>query len=300
MRVLVAGRSGQLARALAARLPAEGHEVIALEPPRLDLADRASLAAAVAAVAPDLVINAAAYTAVDRAEDEPGRARAVNAEGAGWLAAAAAARGVPFLHVSTDYVFDGLKGSPYLEDDPPNPVGVYGATKAEGERLVLAANPRSVVLRTAWLCSPHGSNFVRTMLRLAQEREELRVVADQHGAPTFADDLAEAAARLAPRLVAAPAGDASFGLFHLCGAPYTTWHGFAREILDQAARRGHPRPRLVPIATADYPTRARRPPDGRLDCTRIGLVHGIAPADWRLSLARCLDVLLGPAEGNAP
>lgn len=300
MRVLVAGRSGQLARALAARLPADGHEVIALEPPALDLADRASLAAAMAAVAPDLVVNAAAYTAVDRAEDEPGPARAVNAEGAGWLAAAAAARGVPFLHFSTDYVFDGLKGSPYVEDDPPNPLGVYGATKAEGERLVLAANPRSVVIRTAWVCSPHGSNFVKTMLRLAAEREELRVVADQHGAPTFAEDLAAAAARLAPRLVAAPAGDAAFGLFHLCGAPHTSWHGFAQEILDQAARRGHPRPRLEPIATADYPTRARRPPDGRLDCSRIGIVHGIAPADWRRSLSRCLDVLLGPAEGNAP
>ncbi|MCS6930843.1 MAG: dTDP-4-dehydrorhamnose reductase [Acetobacteraceae bacterium] len=300
MRVLVAGREGQVARALLARLPAEGHEVIALEPPELDLADRASVFAAAERAAPDLVVNAAAYTAVDRAEDEPERARAVNAEGAGWLAAAAAARGAPFIHFSTDYVFDGLKGRPYTEDDAPNPVGAYGATKAEGERLVLAANPRSVVLRTAWVCSPHGSNFVRTILRLAQEREELRVVADQQGAPTFAEDLADAVARIAPRLPGAPEGDPAFGLFHLCGAPHTTWHGFADRILEEAARRGHPRPRLVPIATADYPTRARRPPDGRLDCARIGRVHGIAPADWRLSLARCLDVLLGPAGRDAP
>jgi dTDP-4-dehydrorhamnose reductase len=241
------------------------------------------------------VVNAAAYTAVDRAEDQPDLARAVNATGAGWLAAAAAGRGAPFVHFSTDYVFDGLKGAPYVETDPVSPLGVYGATKAEGERLVLAANPRSVVLRTAWVCSPDGANFVKTMLRLATEREELRVVADQHGAPTFAADLAAAVARMAPRLVAADAGDAAFGLFHLTGQPHTTWHGFTEAILDEAARRGHPRPRLVPITTAAYPTKARRPADGRLDCSRVSQVFGIAPADWRQSLGRCLDVLLARA-----
>jgi dTDP-4-dehydrorhamnose reductase len=295
MRVLVAGREGQVARALLARLGAAGHLVTALEPPALDLADRASVAAVVAAAAPDLVVNAAAYTAVDRAEDQPELARAVNATGAGWLAEAAAARGAPFVHFSTDYVFDGRKGAPYVEADPVAPLGVYGATKAEGERLVLAANPRAVVLRTAWVCSADGANFVKTMLRLGAERDEIRVVADQHGAPTFAADLADAVARMAPRLAAAAAGDAAFGLFHLSGMPHTSWHGFAEAILDGAARRGRPRPRLVAITTADYPTRAARPADGRMDCGRIAQVHGVAAADWRAGLEATLDLLVGPA-----
>lgn len=299
MRVLIAGREGQVARALVARFLPEGHKVTALEPPDLDLTNRAGIAAAMATAAPDLVVNAAAYTAVDRAEDQPELARAVNATGAGWLAAAAAAQGAPFVHFSTDYVFDGLKGAPYTEDDTTSPLGVYGATKAEGERLVLAANPRSVVIRTAWVCSADGANFVKTMLRLAKEHEELRVVADQHGAPTFAADLADAVARMAPRLLAAPAGDPAFGLFHLSGAPHTTWHGFTAEILEQAGRRGLSRSRLAAIATSDYPTKARRPADGRLDCAKIGRVHGIAPADWRVSLGRCLDLLVGPMKEGA-
>ncbi len=299
MRVLIAGREGQVARALVARFLPEGHKVTALEPPDLDLTNRAGIAAAMATTAPDLVVNAAAYTAVDRAEDQPELARAVNATGAGWLAAAAAAQDAPFVHFSTDYVFDGLKGAPYTEDDTTSPLGVYGATKAEGERLVLAANPRSVVIRTAWVCSADGANFVKTMLRLAKEREELRVVADQHGAPTFAADLADAVARMAPRLMAAPAGDPAFGLFHLSGALHTTWHGFTAEILEQAGRRGLSRSRLAAIATSDYPTKARRPADGRLDCAKIGRVHGIAPADWRVSLGRCLDLLVGPMKEGA-
>jgi dTDP-4-dehydrorhamnose reductase len=295
MRVLIAGREGQVARALLARLAPEGHEITALEPPDLDLTSRDSIAEAMRAARPDLVVNAAAYTAVDKAEDQEALAFAVNRDGAGWLAEAAAAAGAPFVHFSTDYVFDGLKGSPYVETDRTNPLGVYGRSKEEGERAVMAANPRSVVLRTAWVCSPDGANFVKTMLRLGAEREELRVVADQHGAPTFAADLADAVARMAPRLLAARAGDEAFGLFHLSGAPHTTWHGFTEAILDGAAARGRPRPRLTPIATADYPTRATRPADGRLDCTKIGRVHGIGPADWRLSLSRTLDALVGPA-----
>jgi dTDP-4-dehydrorhamnose reductase len=295
MRILIAGREGQLARALLTRL--SDHEVTALEPPLLDLTSRASIADAFAASRPDFVINAAAYTAVDRAEDDQAIAFAVNRDGAGWMAAEAAARGLPFVHISTDYVFDGLKGSPYVETDPTRPLGVYGRSKAEGEQAVLGANPRSAILRTAWVCSPDGANFVKTMLRLAKEREELRVVADQHGAPTFAADLAEAIARMMPRLMAAQPGDEAFGLFHLSGAPHTTWHGFTAEILDQAAQRGHPRPRLVPIATSDYPTKAARPADGRMDCGKILRVHGIAPADWRVSLSRCLDILVGPARG---
>lgn len=300
MRILIAGREGQLARALLARLGPEGHTITGLEPPEFDLASRGSIAAAMTAADPELVINAAAYTAVDRAEDQAEIARAVNATGAGWLAEAAAARGAPFVHVSTDYVFAGDKSTPYVETDPVNPLGVYGATKEEGERLVRAANPRSVVIRTAWVCSADGANFVKTMLRLAGERDEIRVVADQHGAPTFAADLADAIATMIPRLMAAPPGDEAFGIFHLSGAPHTTWFGFTQEIMAQAGARGHRVPTVTPIATADYPTRAKRPADGRLDCTKIGRVHGIAPADWRVSLGRCLDLLVGPIkEKNA-
>jgi dTDP-4-dehydrorhamnose reductase len=283
MRVLVAGREGQVARALLARLPRDGHEVIALDLPDFDLRDRDSIARAMDC-APDAVVNAAAYTAVDRAEDEPALAHAINAAGAGWLAAEAADRGARFLHFSTDYVFDGTKGTPYTEEDQPHPLGVYGATKLAGERLVMAAHPGATILRTAWVCSADGANFVKTMLRLARERDEVRVVADQHGAPTFADDLADAVARLLHR-------DAP-GLFHFTGAPHTTWHGFADAILEGAAGRGYPRPRLIPIATHEYPTRAKRPADGRLDCTRIAREHGIVPPDWRASLARCLDTIL--------
>ncbi|WP_426955056.1 dTDP-4-dehydrorhamnose reductase [Muricoccus radiodurans] len=301
MRVLVAGRTGQLALELLARLPADGHTVVAREAPELDLTDPASIARTVEETRPEAVVNAAAYTAVDRAETERDLAHAVNATGAGALAAAAAARNLPFVHLSTDYVFSGAGGAPYAEDAPTGPLGVYGETKLAGERAVLAASPRAIILRTAWVCSPHGANFVKTMLRLGREREAVSVVADQHGAPTFAADLADAIARLLPRLAAAPAGDPAFGVFHLTGTPHTTWHGFAEAIFAGAAARGQRPPQLSAITTADYPTPARRPADGRLDCARIARLHGIQPADWRPSLARCLDTLLGPIPpGSTP
>ena len=296
MRVLVAGRVGQIATELVARLPAAGHAVLALEPPELDITDAASIARAVAEFRPEAVINAAAYTAVDRAEDEAVLATNVNAIGPGLLGAAAARAGIPVVHFSTDYVFDGLKGWPYEEADAPKPVNEYGASKLTGERLLHAENPRSTTLRTAWVCSPHGANFVKTMLRLAAERDSLRVVADQHGAPTFADDLADAAIALLPRLAAAPAGDPCFGVFHVTGAPHTTWHDFTRAILDGAIARGRKVPALWPIATAEYPTKARRPADTRLDCSRAAQILGIAAPDWRVSLDRCLDALIGPKE----
>lgn len=301
MRIFVAGRVGQVACALLRALEPEGHTVVALEPPELDLTDRASIAAALSAARPDLVVNAAAYTAVDKAEDDTALAYAVNRDGAGWLAEEAARLGAPFVHFSTDYVFDGAGGAPYAEDAPTSPLGVYGRSKREGEEAVLAANPRSVILRTAWVCSADGNNFVKTMLRLAATRDELGVVADQHGAPTFAADLAEAVRAMAPHLVQAPAGDARFGLFHLTGTPHTSWHGFAEAIFAGAAARGHKVPRLKAIGTADYPTRAQRPADGRLDCRRIAAVHGIQAADWRRSLDAVLDTLIGkPNTGTTP
>jgi dTDP-4-dehydrorhamnose reductase len=298
-RVLVAGREGQLARALATTFAGAGWTVAALGRPALDLAGPVgAVAGAVRAEAPDLVVNAAAYTAVDRAEAEPAAAMAVNRDGAAALAGAAAAVGAPVLHVSTDYVFDGAKGEPYTEDDAPAPTGAYGRSKLEGEAAVLAANPRSAVLRTSWVCSATGHNFLRTMLRLAAEgREEVSVVDDQRGAPTFAADLAAAMLAVAPRLVASPAGDAAFGVFHLSGAPDTTWHGFAAAIFAGAAARGHRAPALRAIPTAAYPTPARRPADSRLDCSRIAAVHGVHRPDWRPALGRCLDELLGAGGG---
>ncbi|MFZ4405726.1 MAG: dTDP-4-dehydrorhamnose reductase [Paracraurococcus sp.] len=292
MRVLVIGRTGQIATELLPRLAAAGHESLALEPPEFDLTDAAQVAAAFARATPDAVVNCAAYTAVDRAEEHRTLAFAVNATGPRLLGEAAARAGVPVIHYSTDYVFDGRKDAPYTEADSPDPVGAYGASKLAGELLLHLAQPRSVTLRTAWVCSPHGGNFVKTMLRLGRERPELRVVADQHGAPTFAADLAAAAVAVLPRLVAAPAGDPVFGITHLTGAPYTTWHGFAAAIFEAAARRSQPAPRLSAITTDEYPTPARRPANSRLDCTRAATLLGIPPADWRAGLEACLDALL--------
>jgi dTDP-4-dehydrorhamnose reductase len=301
LRVLIAGREGQLAQALLPAFRAAGWDAVALGRPALDLARPApEIAATVAALRPRLVVNAAAYTAVDRAEDERAAAMAVNRDGAGALAAAATLCGAAILHVSTDYVFDGSKGAPYAETDPVAPLGAYGESKLWGERAVLATNDRAAVLRTAWVCSASGQNFVRTMLRLAREgRDTVGVVADQRGAPIFADDLAEAILRMAVNLVVADRGEADFGVFHLAGAPDTTWHGFAEAIFAEAARRGHPVPQLRAIATADYPTRARRPADSRLDCSRILAVHGVRRPDWRHGLGRALDSLIGPAAAPA-
>jgi dTDP-4-dehydrorhamnose reductase len=292
MRVLVVGRQGQLANALTQRLPLAGHQVRALGRDALDITSADAIAAALDDFDAEAVVNAAAYTAVDKAEDEPALAHAVNATAPGLLAAAAAARGLPLLHYSTDYVFDGSKPAPYTEADATNPLGVYGASKLAGELAVLGAHPAALVLRTAWVCSAHGTNFVKTMLRLGRERPELGVVTDQLGAPSFADDLADASASLLARLAAGAPG----GAFHFSGLPHTSWHGFAEAIFAGAARRGQPAPVLNAITSAQYPTRARRPTNSRLDSARIGAVHGLAAPDWRPALERCLDALLGPAQ----
>jgi len=296
MRVLIVGRGGQVATELRALLP----DAVALEPPDLDIANAASVGSAITAYRPDIVVNAAAYTAVDRAEAEPALAHAINADGPAFLGAATAAAGIPVVHLSTDYVFDGTKGAPYTEADPTNPLGVYGASKLAGEQRLQAANARAITLRTAWVCSAHGANFLKTMLRLAAERPVLRVVADQHGAPTFAADLARAIVSLLPRLVAAPAGDPCFGVFHFTGTPHTTWHGFATVIMAEVAARGHAAPSVEEITTADHPTPARRPADGRLDCGRAERMLGLEAPDWRPALADCLDRLLPIRQQSSP
>lgn len=289
---LVLGSSGQVASAVARRFKSAGRRTIVLGRSELNLSDPLAARETILRLAPDIVINAAAYTAVDRAETEPEAAFALNATGPAAAAAAAAEVGAPFLHFSTDYVFDGTKGAPYVETDAPRPLGVYGRSKLEGERAVAAANPRHVVLRTSWVCAPTGANFLSTMLRLAAEREELGVVDDQRGSPTFAEDLAEATLRIVDRL-AGDRPDGAWGLFHLTGAGDTTWCGFAQAIMAGSAARGGPAARVKPITTADYPTPVTRPADSRLDCTRIETVYAIKPRLWTQALDRALDQIHG-------
>jgi dTDP-4-dehydrorhamnose reductase len=287
--VLVFGGGGQVGFDLArARWPA-GFAVRPLARAEADITDPAAVAAAFRAEEPGLAINLAAYTAVDRAESEPERAWAVNCTGASNLARACAERGVPLVQLSTDYVFDGTRSEPYREDDPVNPLGVYGASKEAGERAVREALDAHVILRTQWVYGVHGANFVKTMLRLGREREVLRVVADQRGSPTAAADIAAALVALAERIAA---GSGNWGTYHYAGSGVTSWHGFAEAIFDLAAPRLGRRPRVERVATADYPTPARRPLNGVLDCGKIAHDFRIRPPPWRESLAAMLDELL--------
>lgn len=286
MRIAVTGRAGQVVQSLIERGAAAGHVVVPVGRPELDLAsgDGAAIRAALAAARPDAIVSAAAHTAVDKAESEPDLAFAINAAGAGHVAAAAAALGVPLVHLSTDYVFSGEGTRAWREDDPTGPKGVYGASKLAGEAAVLAAQPNAAVLRTAWVYSPFGANFVRTMLRLAETRDELGVVADQIGNPTSALDIADAVLAVAANLVARP-DPALRGTFHMTGSGETSWAGFAEAIFAEAAARGGPSARVNPIATAAYPTPAARPANSRLDGAKLAAVHGVRLPDWRASLA---------------
>jgi dTDP-4-dehydrorhamnose reductase len=276
MRILVAGGAGQVGAALARRGAARGHAVLAHGRSSLDVTSSTAVDAAVDASGADAVINAAAYTAVDRAESEREAALAVNSGGAANLATACRARGVPLLHISTDYVFDGDKGAPYVETDRVHPINVYGETKAAGEVAVRAACPDATIVRTSWVFGLEGANFVRTIARLARARPELRVVADQHGCPTFADDLADALLDLAVRADNPP-------LLHYCGDGPTTWHGLAEAIVQRLGLGT----RVEPIATAEYPTPARRPRSSVLDTSLIRSL-GIVPPSWRTGLEKML------------
>jgi dTDP-4-dehydrorhamnose reductase len=246
---------------------------------------------------PDMVINAAAYTAVDRAESEPDAAWAANCTGPARLAAACREAAIPLIHISTDYVFDGSKAGTYREDDPVNPLGVYGRSKEAGDRAIREALAEHVILRTAWVYSAHGHNFVKTMLRLAGERPVLRVVADQTGSPTSAADIAAAIAGVVRRLAA---GGAQWGTYHFVGAGAVTWHGFAEAIFGLAAPWRGPPPRVEAITTADYPTPARRPANSVLDCRYIGEAFGITPRPWREALADVIRELYGSDAGATP
>ena len=290
--VLIAGRNGQVALELARAFAARSQPFLALGRTELDLADSATVEETVVALRPAIVVNAAAYTAVDKAEEEPELATAINAIGAGRLARSAHCVGAPIIHISTDYVYDGLKPAPYVEKDATSPLGIYGASKLEGEHLVADANSRHVILRTAWVFSPHGHNFVKTMLRLGSEREEIGVVADQKGAPTSAADLADAIVALTDRILSAPDRSDQYGVFHAVNSGATTWHGFASAIMSGARRRGLKTAHVNAIATADFPTRARRPANSILDASKLLSVHGIVLRAWEEALEHCLDDLI--------
>jgi dTDP-4-dehydrorhamnose reductase len=282
MKLLIVGAGGQVGRELTRLDWPARYRIAAADRGAIDITQRDAVFAATAREQPDIVINAAAYTAVDRAESEREAAWAVNCAGPANLAAACREAAIPLIHISTDYVFDGSKTAPYREDDPVNPLGVYGASKEAGDRAVREMVPQHVILRTAWVYSAHGHNFVRTMLRLAGERPVLRVVADQTGSPTAAADIAAAIAVVVERIAA---GRTGWGTYNFAGAGAVTWHGFAQAIFELAAPwRGAP-PQVDAITTAEYPTPARRPANSVLDCSRIGDVYGIVPRPWRSALA---------------
>jgi dTDP-4-dehydrorhamnose reductase len=289
MRIAIIGRSGQIAQSLRGLGRARGLYVFCAGRPDVDLTSLETIERFLERVSPDLVVNAAAYTAVDKAESEPDAAFRVNGAGAAHVAAACASARVPLVHLSTDFVFDGNKRTPYVETDRVAPISVYGASKAAGEDAVRAACGRHVILRTSWVYAPFGTNFVRTMLRLGAERSELGVVADQRGTPTDARDIARAILDIAPRLKAATTD--VWGTYHLTGSYETTWHKFAEEIFRQAALRGAMVPRLKAISTTDYPTAAKRPAYSVLDNGKFIATFGFALPDWRASLAGCLDEL---------
>lgn len=276
MKILVFGRTGQVATELARLLPGATF----LGRAEADLSDPEACAAAIRANPADAIINAAAWTAVDKAETERAGAALVNAAAPGAMAREAAELGTPFLHISSDYVFDGEPiGRPRVESDPTGPVSVYGETKLEGERAVAAAGGPHVILRTAWVFSAHGRNFATTMLGLGRDREELRVVADQRGGPTSARDIAGALATIAE---AYAAGNGRDGVFHYAGLPSVTWAEFADAIFEAAGWER--RPRVTPITSAEWPTPARRPADSILDCSAIRAAYGIEQPDWRIAL----------------
>jgi dTDP-4-dehydrorhamnose reductase len=293
MRIYVIGGQGQVARSLR-EAAARDNDIVfgCAQRPEVDLLRPASIAQALTDFRPDIVVNPAAYTAVDKAESEPDQAFALNRDGAGVVAAAAAKQGAPVIHLSTDYVFDGTKDAPYVEGDPVNPKSVYGQSKCEGELAVAAANPRHIVLRTSWVYAPFGTNFVRTMLRLTAERDSLRVVNDQIGCPTYAPDIAAATITIAKKVVAEGWNSKFAGVTHLAGPDALTWYAFAKDIVRGASLRGGRSVPINPILTSDYPTPAARPANSRLSTARLTSVFDVSLPSLERSLANCLDRLL--------
>jgi dTDP-4-dehydrorhamnose reductase len=289
VRILVFGAGGQIGREVCRGAWPSRYAVLPLDRRAVDITKSAAVDAIVRRETPDLVINLAAYTAVDRAESEPEAAWSVNCSGAAHIAAACDKSATPLIHLSTDYVFDGRKSGPYREEDAAGPLGVYGRSKEAGERAVRAALSDHLILRISWVFGAFGVNFVKTMLRLAAERPLLRVVADQRGCPTAAPDIAAALIVIAKRI---ESSEASWGTYHFAGDEAVSWHGFAEAIFDLAAPRLAARPRIEAITTDRYPTPARRPMNSVLDCGKIGKGFGISPPRWRTALVDVIRELL--------
>jgi dTDP-4-dehydrorhamnose reductase len=287
--ILVFGAEGQLGREVMALAKVRDIEVVGCNREQADITDFSAVEAAIFSVKPRIVLNAAAYTAVDRAETEQGAAYAANVVGAELVARAAAAKRLPVIHISTDYVFDGTKMGAYVEADPIAPLGVYGATKAEGEARVREQNPRHFIVRTAWVYGRYGANFLKTILRLSREREELRIVADQYGCPTATQDLAEAIFAIDRMWTE---GGSATGTYHFAGTGVTTWHGFASLIVEAQAQAIGRRPKVTPISTADYPTPARRPANSELDSHLFGAVFGYRARAWQKRTQETVEMVL--------
>jgi dTDP-4-dehydrorhamnose reductase len=295
MRIVVTGLKGQVVQSLKERAgPDRAVTVVAIGRPELDLAIPATIATALERARPDVVVNAAAYTAVDKAESEAELAMAINRDGAAATARAAASLNVPFIQISTDYVFSGEKPLPYVETDETRPLGVYGRSKLAGEVAVAKEHPTAIILRTSWVYSTYGTNFVKTMLRLAGERERVRVVDDQIGNPTSALDVADGIVRVARHIHRDPQ---LRGIYHMSGTGEATWCGLARHIFAVSRRCGGPSVPVEPISTADYPTAARRPRNSRLDSTRFRRAFREALPPWEDSVERCVRSLI--ETGNA-
>jgi dTDP-4-dehydrorhamnose reductase len=285
MRVLISGQHGQVSRELQRRLGSVG-ELIVLGRDQLDLAQPEQIRQQVQKIRPDLIINAAAHTAVDLAESEPETAFAINAVAPGIFAEEALILGIPLIHYSTDYVFDGKKVGPYNEDDTPNPLGVYGKSKLAGERAIIDVQGKHLVLRTSWVYSTYGRNFLLTMQRLLQERPEVRIVADQIGAPTWAGTIANSTLALIERWQAGEA--VTWGTYHLTAQGKTSWFGFAQAIGEALRQQGKPCANLLPIPSSDYPTPAVRPLNSCIDCSRLQREWGVRQPDWQIALRECL------------
>jgi dTDP-4-dehydrorhamnose reductase len=293
VRLVITGAKGQVGWELCRRGTLAGHQVVAWDVAELDITDAAAVDRALAASNADAVINAAAYTAVDKAEQESAQAFAINRDGPAHLATACARLQIPLFHISTDYVFDGAKPGTYTEDDRPAPLGVYGHSKWAGDVAICELLPRHLILRVSWVFGVEGQNFVKTMLRLAREREELRVVADQHGCPTFAGDIADMLLQLANQISRIDL-EKAWGIYHYCGTPATTWYGFTNALVEQARVYEPLAVRTVTaITTADYPTPARRPTHSVLDCSKIRARFGIDLPSWHTGLKTMMDTLHG-------
>ena len=298
IRLAVTGKQGQVARSLIERGNERAVEVVAVGRPELDLSDSQSVRDVLEAARPDAIVSAAAYTSVDRAEQEPDIAFSINATGAGAVAAAARDLHVPIIHLSTDYVFNGDAARPYREDDATGPMGAYGRSKLAGETEVLSTTTNCVVLRTAWVYSPFGANFVKTMLRLAESRDEIAVVADQRGNPTGALDIADGIMAIAKNLVT-ESDRALHGVFHMTAAGEATWAELAEAIFAASRALGGPSARVRPIPSSDYPTPAKRPANSRLDCGKLALAHRVELPPWRESVHACVERLLTERKANA-